>query len=304
MATFNTRNDNGLRLRMFPPILTWIIGANVLVFLLGLLAAQQPDPENSPLVLMRYFGSLWPLESGWFHAWQYFTYMFFHKDFIHIFFNMLALWMFGVELANMWGAKRFLYYYLLCGVGAGVIHSIVTFLMGTGAPTIGASGAVMGVVIGFGMMFPNRLIIVFPLPPMPAKYAALVFVGIDLALGLTHSDDGIAHFAHLGGAAVGFALLYFARRRAMKVVAQRDPGAVPRNAPAIRTPARVIDLPTEHAAGRPEPARSRGRSLPSLEFGDDQALIDAILDKANREGYNSLSASEKELLIAASKRIR
>lgn len=138
-----------------------------------------------------------------FLPWQLVTYMFLHGSIGHIFFNLIALWIFGQALENLWGTKRFLMYYFLTGIGAGIIHLIFT-----NAGAIGASGAVFGILLGFGMMFPDRYIVLM-IPPIPIK--AKYFVGIygvfELFNGLTSTNSGIAHFAHLGGLLVGFILI-------------------------------------------------------------------------------------------------
>lgn len=154
--------------------------------------------------LIRY-GALWPLGSPYFEPWQLFSYMFLHASFSHIFFNLFALWIFGQALENYWGTRRFATYYLLTGIGAALIHM---WIGGGGAPTIGASGAVYGILIAFGMMFPDRYIMLL-IPPIPikAKYFVFIFGAIELIFGVTGTQSGIAHFAHLGGMVAGFILI-------------------------------------------------------------------------------------------------
>jgi membrane associated rhomboid family serine protease len=150
-------------------------------------------------------GALWPLGSGLFRPWQLVTYMFLHAGFSHILFNLFALWIFGQSIEAFWGTKRFVIYYLLTGIGAALIHMLVA---GGGAPTIGASGAVYGILLAFGMMFPDRYIVLL-IPPVPikAKYFVMIFGAIELFSGLTRPGSGIAHFAHLGGMIVGYVLI-------------------------------------------------------------------------------------------------
>ncbi len=151
------------------------------------------------------FGALWPIGSGLFAPWQLFSYMFFHAGSGHLFFNLLALWMFGQSIEQLWGTKRFVIYYFLTGIGAALLHMIIG---GGGAPTIGASGAVYGILLAFGMMFPNRTImLLFPPIPMQAKYFVLIFGAIEFLSGIMRTSSGIAHFAHLGGMLVGFILI-------------------------------------------------------------------------------------------------
>jgi rhomboid-like protein len=124
---------------------------------------------------------------------------------------MFGLFMFGRILENVWGAKRFLFFYLACGVGAAIAHLGVQYLMGTGAPAVGASGAVMGVFVAFGYLFPNTELMIFPIPlPIKAKWLVLVYIAVDLLGGFGNlTGDKVAHFAHLGGALTGFLIVLF-----------------------------------------------------------------------------------------------
>jgi membrane associated rhomboid family serine protease len=135
--------------------------------------------------------------------------MFSHGSIGHIFFNMFALFMFGKTLENVWGPKRFLNFYLLSGIGAAVVHLAVQYYMGGYAPAVGASGAVMGVLVAFAYLFPNTELFILFIPfPIKAKWAVIGYVLIDLFGGIANvSGDNIAHFAHLGGALTGFILV-------------------------------------------------------------------------------------------------
>ncbi len=189
-----------------------------------------------------------------FGIWQLVTYMFLHGGFTHILFNMFALWMFGNVLENVWGPKRFLNYYLITGIGAGLTHLLVVYIrlvtsgyeltpdqweiiyregfnvlqsgrnyanpaMGhfnllINTPTIGASGAVFGILLAFGMMFPNSLIYIYFAIPMKAKYFVILYGVIELVSGISgRSGDNVAHFAHLGGMIFGyFVILYWKKK--------------------------------------------------------------------------------------------
>jgi membrane associated rhomboid family serine protease len=130
--------------------------------------------------------------------------------FIHILFNMFGLYMFGRILENVWGPKRFLFFYLACGVGAAAAHLLMQYLTGGVAPAVGASGAVMGIFVAFGYLFPNTQLMIIPIPiPIKAKWLVLVYILIDLigGFGVIGGDD-IAHFAHLGGALTGFIIVW------------------------------------------------------------------------------------------------
>lgn len=196
----NYQNSNyspNSQFSVFPPAVKHLLIINGLAFF-ALTTPQIGD-------LLFRFGALWPLGHPLFEPWQLVTYMFLHAGFAHILFNLFALWIFGQAIENFWGTKRFTTYYFLTGIGAAVIHM---FIGGGGAPTVGASGAVFGILLAFGMMFPDRYIILL-IPPIPikAKYFVAIFGAIELFSGVMRPGSGIAHFAHLGGMVVGFVLI-------------------------------------------------------------------------------------------------
>ena len=152
---------------------------------------------------------LWPLESGVFAPYQLVSYGFLHGSFNHLFFNMFAVWMFGTPLERSWGSRRFATYYLVCVVGAAIIQLLVQLFEGGVYPTIGASGGVFGLLLAYGVMWPeNRIFLIFLPVPIKAKWFVLIYGGIELMLGFTRAMPGIAHFAHLGGMIFGAVLLY------------------------------------------------------------------------------------------------
>jgi membrane associated rhomboid family serine protease len=155
--------------------------------------------------------ALWPLQSGLFRPWQLLTYGFMHGSWPHIIFNMFAVFMFGSEVERLFGAKRYLIYYLTCVVGAALMHMIVTSAAGLPpAPMLGASGAVFGLLLAYGMAFPRRELIIFPLPvPIQAWLAVTLYGALELYFGVTRTASGIAHFAHLGGMATGFVMIRY-----------------------------------------------------------------------------------------------
>ena len=156
---------------------------------------------------------LWPIGSGLFRVWQPLTYMFMHAGLDHIFFNMFALWMFGYVLENYWGTKRFVAYYLVCGIGAAITHMAMSLLFKMPlVPTVGASGAVYGILLAFGMMFPNERIYLYFLMPIKAKWFVIGYAAIELFEGFFRADN-VAHFAHLGGMLFGLILILLWRRR-------------------------------------------------------------------------------------------
>ena len=160
-----------------------------------------------------------------FKPFQIVTHMFMHANLSHLFFNMFALYMFGTALERAWGAKRFLFFYLFTGFGAMVFHFLIWYLeiyIGYGGfpeaiirkpvAVLGASGAVFGILAGFGMLFPNaRLMLLIPPIPMKAKYFVLLYAAAELFMGITNTMSGVAHFAHLGGALFGFLLILYWR---------------------------------------------------------------------------------------------
>ena len=160
--------------------------------------------------------ALWPIETGYrdFHFWQILSYGFLHGDFTHILFNMVMLWMFGRDLELTMGRERFLTYFLVCVVGAGIVQLVAGAYTGSFRPTIGASGGVFGVLLAYGMMFPNRTVmLLIPPVPMQAKYVVILAGVMQFFLGVSGADQGVAHFAHLGGMAFGFFLLRYWSRQ-------------------------------------------------------------------------------------------
>lgn len=171
-----------------------------------------------------------------FHVFQPLTYMFMHANFSHLFFNMFALWMFGSTLENIWGPKRFLIFYLLCGLGAGLIQEGVQYVeymvrlsnyqnVNVGGmiipmseylnymTTVGASGAIYGLLLAFGMMFPNSMIYLYFLVPIKAKWFVIGYAVIELVTGLFSAGDSVAHFAHLGGMLVGLIIILIWKKK-------------------------------------------------------------------------------------------
>jgi len=156
--------------------------------------------------------ALWPLGSGLFWPWQVVTYAFLHASIMHLFFNMLGLWMFGSELERVWGGKRYLQFYFASVLTAALTQLVVGLLIGGAYPTVGASGALFGLLLAFGMMFPNRTIMpLFPPIPMKARTFVIVFGGLELFFGVTGTQSGVAHFAHLGGMLGGYLMIRYWR---------------------------------------------------------------------------------------------
>ena len=156
--------------------------------------------------------ALWPLGAG-FLPWQVLTYAFLHGGLQHLIFNMLGLWMFGADLERLWGGQRFLQFYIACVLTAAAAQLLVS-LGSPPYPTVGASGGLFGLLLAFGMLFPNRTIIpLFPPIPMKAKWFVAIYGGLELLLGVTGSNSGVAHFAHLGGMLGGFLMIRYWRKQ-------------------------------------------------------------------------------------------
>ena len=154
-----------------------------------------------------YFGLVSILVWKKYFLWQLLTYIFLHGDFFHILFNLFSLWMFGGELENYWGSKKFLFYFLYCGIGAGICT--VVFTPNEFIPVIGASGAIYGILLAFAWLFPNRPILIYFLFPIPAKYMVIIFGLIELYSFRSGAGGGIAHLTHLGGFVFGFFYLVY-----------------------------------------------------------------------------------------------
>ena len=198
-------------MHQMPPITRALLIANVVIFGLQQLTGN--------LLIVPF--ALWPIASPQFpgapsfQVWQLLTYGFLHGSLTHLFFNMFALYMFGGEVERLLGPRHFLTYYLVCVVGAAVAQ---IFVMGNmnqmPVPTVGASGGVFGLLLAFGMAWPHRrLMLLFPPIPMPAWLFVTLYGALELYLGVTGSGAGVAHFAHLGGMAAGYALLTYWRGR-------------------------------------------------------------------------------------------
>lgn len=262
--------------RMLPNGVKHLLIINILLYLATIVINNQLHFDLNNYLALYFMGS------DMFRPWQYVTYMFMHGSLEHIFFNMFALWMFGYILENYWGTKRFLIFYFVCGIGAGLVHSLTIWLTSApiltaindfatspspdalislynehfdkvinpgwitevsnnwradlqnpdygmyvtdklmevyntriiGIPTVGASGAIYGILLAFGMMFPNERIYLYFLVPIKAKWFVILYAVIELVTGIAGTNDGVAHFAHLGGMIFGFLLILHWRHKA------------------------------------------------------------------------------------------
>ena len=229
-----------------------------------------------------------------FQAWRFVTYMFLHADLWHIGINMFILWMFGSQIEALWGRRTFLVYYFVCGVGAAAVYGLFNlFGMSAWTPMLGASGAVYGLLLAYGMTFPDNLILVFFVLPLKAKYAVVLF-GLIEFLSIPQGGS-VAHLAHLGGMLTGFLFLRFYARGLTqgRVGGLSDVQKAWRKFQA-RNRMRVV-RPDEREQGRGNGKDGGPRTA-------EQAKIDEILDKISREGLQSLTDEEQETLRRAGKR--
>jgi len=191
-----------------PPVTLALVTANVAIFLLQMAA---------PAIVVPF--ALWPLGSAriggsevGFEPWQLVTYAFLHGGLLHLGFNMFALYMFGGPIEQVFGGRRYTFYYFVCVVSAAIAQLAVSAMTGTVYPAIGASGGVFGVLLAYAIYFPrNRIMLIFPPIPMPARVFVLVYAALELFFGVTGTQEGVAHFAHLGGLVGGFLLLQYWR---------------------------------------------------------------------------------------------
>jgi membrane associated rhomboid family serine protease len=303
------------------PILRTLLLVNVGIFLFELFFGKLRLSGISVDNYIAHYFNLYPLGPArqypgdllgpaQFYPWQLVTYMFLHDTggIMHIAFNMLFLWMFGTQFEIIWGPKKFLTYYFLCGLGGAVAHLVISPLLGGAGPLLGASGAIFGFLVAFGLLFPDQYLLVFFFIPMKAKYAIFLFVAWEfISVG---SADNIGHLAHLGGAVAGLIYLLatsggtrlfsnFSTRRSRDNDSYlgRGPGAgsIFRRRPTDDDDA--IDAEYHDISGTTTKSRASGTRVITQED------IDRILDKIAASGYQNLSEEEREILIEASRKM-
>lgn len=254
--------------RLISPAVKALLIANGLIFILQLLTGQ---------TLTLYFGLTPAVVLHRLAVYQLVTYMFLHGGLLHIAMNMFILWMFGVAIEQTWGTKRFLFYYFLTGIAGGLFT--IAFNPSSLVPTIGASGAIYGLLAAYAVLFPNQTIYLYFLFPMKVKYAVLLFVGLEFLASLGSTPDGVGHLAHLGGAVVGFLYLKadWRIRRFLRFI----------------SPVRIIEsLRYGHKTRKMEKNRQ--------ETADVMKRVDRILDKINSVGIENISEGERHFLGNAS----
>ena len=235
------------------------------------------------------------LNHGGFYLYQLITYQFTHVAFFHLFFNMFALYMFGRVLENYWGPSRFLTYYMITGIGAGLIQLAICYFQDIYSITIGASGAVFGILLAFGMIFPNVQLMIIPIPvPIKAKYLVIGYGVLELWMGFANrSGDDVAHFAHLGGMLFGIMLILYWRKKN---------GNFRTKNPWNQSWRKKI---TDFFKRKPKMTVNK-RPETDWEYNtrkaEENKEIDRILEKIKYSGYNSLSEDEKKKLFTAGKK--
>ncbi|MGD8778554.1 MAG: rhomboid family intramembrane serine protease [Ignavibacteria bacterium] len=289
----------------FPPVIKKLLIINGIVFFIQVIAENIVIGNMLVANWISLVFGIIPL-GGYgdyiFLPWQLITYQFLHGSFGHILMNMFILWMFGIEIENLWGSKKFLFYYLGCGAVAGLFQLFLApIFAGGGGPTIGASGAVFGVMIAFAMFFPERYIYLYFLIPVKAKYLIVFIMVIEF---MSVGDMSFtAHLAHIGGAIAGFLFVMYDRRRGINVE---------------NLFSSFKDKFTTTTSNGPKFRKSfnfgsRNGDVQEASFYDisddkkdhdkiDQDEIDRILDKISESGYQNLTEREKKILFEASKR--
>lgn len=301
----------------FPPVIKYLLIINVAVYLLQsfFFKALWLGNVNIYQFYFKYF-ALQPIFtvpsftspiSGHFFPWQIITYMFMHGSFTHLFFNMFALWMFGIELENLWGSKKFLFYYFLCGIGAALANLFIAPIFTSVGPTVGASGSVYGILIAFGYLFPDRHIYIYFLLPIKAKYLVILYMALEVFSVASQQETGIAHVAHLGGAVVGFVYLLITKRKTSYDIFSKYSNKYSHFYPHnFKSGSFQNDIQEDTYHKEPKTEEETTDYKKELELKDKttQEKIDAILDKLSESGYQSLTEEEKRILFQESKKLR
>jgi membrane associated rhomboid family serine protease len=286
--------------KYLPKALQVLLLANAIVFavvlvlgsFLGLHLNMPGVGYGSLREYVLYFGAFFPTSP--LELWRYVTYMFIHVDFMHFFFNMLMLWMFGSEVAEWMGMRHFVSMYFFCGIFAALFSFGMCLLGLTNNPIIGASGALMGVFVAYYKFFPDRMILMFFVIPMRIKHAMWVMIALDVLFA--NSGDTIAHFAHLGGVVAGFLYMSFYQSGSKSPLSAFS-RLFSRNAEKFGRSSGERSYENENAE---EPEVLEGEVF----YVDERKRMDDILKKVEREGIQSLSESEREFLLKAGDKLR
>ena len=295
--------------RVLPTIVKHLLIINVLMFL-AYVTLTRFNIDLNDILGLHFF------KASDFRIYQLVTYMFMHGNFGHLFFNMFALWMFGNTLENIWGSKRFLLFYIVCGIGAGLCQELVQYIQYATSlaqyetvnmggrivsmdtylnmmTTVGASGAIYGLLLAFGMMFPNSMIYLYFFIPIKAKWFVIGYAVIELFTGLTGADN-VAHFAHLGGMLFGLILILYWKKHGLK-----GPNFDLKKWKGWLWRFKERKKYTRYKEVKDEVPRSDEEY--NYQKAQKERDIDAILDKVAKSGYGSLTPEEKEFLFKNSK---
>ncbi len=309
-------------MRIIPPVTKNLLIINTICFLANIVLANRGVDLNS------IFG-LHYIQASDFYIYQFLTYMFMHASFMHLFFNMFALWMFGGIMERTFGAKRFLTYYLVCGLGAALcqelsqgvmVYSLIAEQGATlsdmfnlsslyrmalnGMTTVGASGCIYGVLLSFGITYPEERMFIFPLPvPIKAKWFVMGYIAIELFMAMSQRGDGVAHVAHLGGMLFGY-LMIRAWRKHSSAFNGWDGYEVKDTGVTILGKIRKwLHLDRDNQADDLNESKRNTTARNSADWDynagkkKEEDEIDKILDKIRRSGYQSLTEEEKRKLF-------
>ncbi len=300
--------------RVLPTVVKHLLIINVLMFL-ATFTLERFNIDLTDILGLHFF------KATDFRVYQLITYMFMHANFGHLFFNMFALWMFGNTLENIWGSQRFLLFYMVCGIGAGLCQELVQYIqyttvladyatVNTGGQiipmssylnmmnTVGASGAIYGLLLAFGMMFPNSMIYLYFLFPIKAKWFVIGYAVIELVSGLSGGSN-VAHFAHLGGMLFGLILILYWKKNGLSgpnfdlkkwkgwFWSRKD-----------KMGKKKMKY-TRYEEVKDEVPRNDGEY--NRQRAEKERNVDALLDKIAKNGYGSLTQEEKEFLFKNSK---
>ena len=309
--------------RQIPPITKNLLLINVLAYLAAVVM------KGSGIDFNEIFGLHFFMADN-FHLYQLVTYMFMHGGVTHLFFNMFALWMFGCVIEQTWGSRRFLWYILACGVGAGLFQEAAQFVQyaveglaaynmvnvgGMIIPTseylnmwvtVGFSGAVYGILLGFGMTYPEERIFIFPLPvPIKGKWFVMLYAAIELFSALSTSSDGVAHIAHLGGMAVGYIIIrHWRQQYERRQRASSFNGWETWDGYEIRTRESLKDKISAWWKRNMQGGKRHynqeshyDKAEKNRKEHEEQEEMDRILEKIKRSGYDSLTEEERRKLF-------
>ena len=260
-------DQSSLRPSLFTDAIKLIISINFLLFILQYFSGIEDK-------LFPIFGIVPSKTFGELMLWQPFTYLFFHGGIWHVLINMFVLWMFGSELEKYWGKREFLRFFFVTGVGSGLVT--VLFSLSSSTPVVGASGAIYGVLLAYGLMFPNRLVYLYFLIPIKVKYLVILIGTIAFFSSLNPGYSNISHLTHLSGMIIGF--VYFRSNLNWNTINHF-----------------VIHRKNEIKRHYKDKKNEKREAL--------KLKVDAVLDKINEKGYDSLSKSEREFLFTASKKL-